>query len=143
VITGLRAGGDNYNKLERAEENFSERPSVKAAHGSAHLLIPHRLESSVIGLYLSPYVPASDINKRTEPRDDEEEAKGDADEEEAFRPAADVVSAFPINNEIISSEIRRVMSTIKIDPRWSPDTRAGKTRVDARTHTPTGRVIYR
>jgi hypothetical protein len=116
---------------------------VKAAHGFAYLLIPHRPESSVIGPYLSPYVPASDINKRTEPRDDEEEAKGDADEEETFRPAADIVSAFPINNEIISSEIRRVMSTIKIDPRWSPDTRASKIRVDARTHTPTARVIYR
>lgn len=48
---------------------------------------------------------------------DEEEVKEENDEEEIFRAAADIVSTFPINNEIIFSEIRRVMSAIKIDPR--------------------------
>lgn len=60
------------------------------------------------------------------------------EEEEIFRAAADVVSTFPINNEIIFSEIRRVISAIKIDPRCG---RAQvRTRVcvcvfDGRTHT--------
>lgn len=68
--------------------------------------------------------------------DDEEEVKEGDDEEKVFRAAA---ATFPINNKIISSEIRRVMSAIKIDPRlwW---TRAGKTARDSacawtRTHT--------
>lgn len=42
--------------------------------------------------------------------------KEEDDEEEVFRAVAQT-STFPINNEIISSEIRRVMSAIKIDPR--------------------------
>lgn len=43
--------------------------------------------------------------------------KEEDDEEKIFWAAADIASTFPINNEIISSEIRRVMSAIKIDPR--------------------------
>jgi len=46
---------------------------------------------------------------------DEEEMKEEGNEE-IFRAIADIMSTFPINNEIIFSEIRRVISAIKIDP---------------------------
>lgn len=72
--------------------------------------------------------------------DDEEEMKEGDDEEKVFRAAADVVATFPINNEIISSEIRRVMSAIKIDPRlwWIRTGKAARAcgvRGRTRTHT--------
>lgn len=59
--------------------------------------------------------------------------KEEDDEEEVFRAAADIMSTFPINNEIIFSEIRRVISTIKIDPRCG----RACVRFDRRTHTGT------
>lgn len=75
-----------------------------------------------------------------------EAAEEKREEEEAvFRAAAraraDVVSTFPINNEIISSEIRRVMSAIKIDPRGGY-AQVSEPHGCVRARTP-ARVIYR
>lgn len=54
------------------------------------------------------------------------------------------VSTFPINNEIISSEIRRVMPAVKIDPRSGyaqvRQDRGAHVYVDERTLE---RMIYR
>lgn len=62
--------------------------------------------------------------------------KEENDEEEIFRAVADIVSTFPINNEIIFSEIRRVMSAIKIDPAlWSIYAQARSHVWKERTHT--------
>lgn len=64
-----------------------------------------------------------EAEEENEKEEEEEDARGGEEEERSgfsggrARARADVVSTFPINNEIISSEIRRVMSAIKIDPR--------------------------